>query len=147
MLPAAIENFNRGMAPARPEEIITFLTRLSMNVQLPEMSPAAWEIHLDDFVSDLSEYPADIINAGCTKWRKEKIFFPKISEFLSFVEPMLKRRQIAARRLKTLKAVSDNPAPNGVLSYEWYLEVMGNGHGIKRRGGSMRTIGDLINNS
>lgn len=122
-LPEAIESFESGMVPADWDLVRILLTRLSINLRLEDMSEEAWKIHLEDFIRDLAEVPADIVFETCNQWRRTKKFWPTISEFLELVRPALHERRRWLERLMVLSRIVENPAPGGTVTAEWINSV------------------------
>jgi len=124
MLPGAIADHRGALHPAAPEEVVTLLSRMSMSLRLEDMPEQAWKYHLEDYADDLSEYPADIIQAGCKEWRRYEKFWPTIADFLKIVRPLLRERKNALQRLEVLQRVAESPAPDGIVSKDWHDDIV-----------------------
>ena len=73
----------------------------SLSVMYPQQSrtDADDRIRARTWISDLAEYPADLIDAACAQWRrKDTAFMPSPGQLIALIEPTLKHRQRLKRR-------------------------------------------------
>lgn len=141
VLKDTLASFAQALEPAHPDVAWALLSRLAMNCRLEEMPDKVWQMHLDDFVSDLSDVPEDLIAEACRCWRRWKRFWPTISEFLALVGPELARRRWTLRRLQVLARVAFDPAPDGIATREWLDRVIGGHTRALSRVSGMRPLG------
>lgn len=143
-LKGALVRAAQVLEPARPDVTRALLSRLAMNCRLEEMSDKAWQMHLEDFVTDLGDVPEDLIAEGCRCWRRREKFWVTISEFLALVEPELARRRWTLRRLQVLARVASDPAPDGIATREWIDRVVGGHTRTLSRVSGMRPLGQVL---
>lgn len=122
-IPAQIVEHEIALTPADPRAVRVHLTRLAMNCRMEDMPAKAWEMHLADFIADLSDVPEDIVMECCTVWRRTQKFWPTISEFLEMTVWRLRKRRADLERLRVLERVAENPAPNGMVTMDWLRVV------------------------
>ena len=143
VLKDTLASFAQTLEPAHPDVARALLSRLAMNCRLEEMPDKVWQVHLDDFVTDLSDVPEDLIAEGCRCWRRREKFWVTISEFLALVRPEVARRRRTLRRLQVLARVASDPAPDGIATREWIDRVVGAHEALSRVAG-MRPIGQVL---
>lgn len=143
-LDGAIAKVAEALVPAHPDTVRTLLAQLAMNVRLEGMSEENWQQHLEDYIADLSDVPEDLIAEACCRWWRKEKFWPLISEFLPLVEPGLSRRRRMMKRLKTLKRVAADPAPDGVATKEWLERIAGTRQTGAARVARMRPLGQVL---
>ncbi len=143
LLKDTLASFAQALEPAHPDVARAPLPRLAMNCRLEEMPDKVWQMHLDDFVTDLGDVPEDLIAEACRLRRRRDKFWPTISEFLALVEPELARRRRTFRRLQVLARVASNPAPDGIATREWIDRVVGPHTALSRVAG-MRPLGQVL---
>lgn len=71
----------------------------------------------------LDDCPLDIIQVACKRWYENNTFFPATNEFLDLVRPLLGDRQRELKRLIILDRVANNPAPDGIVTWEWWYQI------------------------
>jgi len=124
-LPGAIEALERDLEPAAPGQVEALLADLAANLPLVDQPEVIWKVHLEAFKRDLADVPVDILVAACDQWRRTKTFWPSIAEFLALVRPRLSERRRQLLRLEVLQRVASDPAPEGIVTAEWFYSVTG----------------------
>ena len=123
-LELAIASHEQALISADKETARALLARLSMSVRLEDMPESVWTMHLEDYISDLGDCPADILEKACRNWRQRQKFWPTISEFLELVRQDISERRQVLERLRVLKRVAEHPAPGGEVTREWHNRVI-----------------------
>ena len=70
---AVYDAYAGKIAPAAPEVLITFVELLDLRgfeKDLPEAAMAQIEL---DWIEDLSEFPADLVELACKNWRRSNV--------------------------------------------------------------------------
>lgn len=142
-LSGALATAIQVLEPADPVVTRALLSSLAMNCRLEDLPDKIWQMHLNDFVSDLSDVPENVIADACRVWRRRKKFWPVISEFLELVRPELARRRQTLRRLQVLDRVASDPAPDRTATREWIDRVVGPHAALSRTDG-MRPLGRVL---
>ena len=104
-LPALIAEHERHLQPAPSEEILTRLAQLSLHFWHPDRPKGHTQALLRDYIEDLAEYPADILEEGIRQYRRRGKWFPKIAELREIMEPMLEARRNDLWRLRKLNEI------------------------------------------
>lgn len=135
------------MTPAEPEEIHLALSRLSVSCRIEEMSDAAWAMRLETCIEDLSDVPSDILHEALAKWRAKQKFWPMTSDLRELIDPLMSKRRIQIKRLRTLRNVSENPAPGSDVEFMWLMKVSkGTGDEPASQRGQVERLGDVVSN-
>ena len=116
-LPALIARGQRSVQAAGADLTGASLLRLIAVHPMGEREGA--EIMMDTYVDDLSDLPADLLEAACKHWRQTERFFPTIAELRALAAPEFARRRKYLERLLILRAVAELPAPDGVVTISW----------------------------
>lgn len=67
---------------------------------------------LDDWITDLRQFPADIILAACQQWRRgPNTFAPTPGQIIERAEPIMRVRQLYLRMARDALGVEISPAP------------------------------------
>lgn len=105
---AAIRALRTALILADPLVAMKALTRVKIHLNKPPAkSEAEWLAVIRDYATDLAEFPADIIEAGCEQHRKASPWWPHVSDLLAIMEPMLKERRAMLWRAEKLAAGGD----------------------------------------
>ena len=104
-LPTLIADHERHLHPAPSEEILTRLAQLSLHFWHPDRPKGHTQALLRDYIEDLAEYPADILEEGIRQYRRRGKWFPKIAELREIMEPMLEARRNDLWRLRKLNEI------------------------------------------
>ena len=105
-LPTLIADHERHLHPAPSEEILTRLAQLSLHFWHPDRPKGHTQALLRDYIEDLAEYPADILEEGIRQYRRRGKWFPKIAELREIMEPMLEARRLDLLRLRELNEIA-----------------------------------------
>lgn len=91
------------MAPSAPKEVITALGALSLHYWRPDFTQEQARMLYGDYISDLSDYPIDLILDGIKAYRKkpEAKWFPKVGELIALVEPHYRKRLAIAAEIRS----------------------------------------------
>ena len=86
------------------------LLRLRQHFPDRDRPEGVWQSVIADYAADLGEYPADIVEAGATDYRRNGKWWPKVSELRAVMEPMLiERRNMLARAEKLAAGGDERP--------------------------------------
>ena len=111
----------QSLRPAPREFIIANLTRLSAHFWR-EAGETQWQIRFEDYTVDLSAMPTDIFLEGIAAYRRKGKFWPKVSELLIEMSPLLDDRKTKLWRLEQIlekyEGKKQAPAPNVPKRYE-----------------------------
>lgn len=123
-LPGFLRTAEAMLVPASVEMISTELAQLAIHFWQPERPQTHYKRLAADYLEDLADMPPDILVEGIRRWRQTGEWWPKISQLLAIMNPMLEQRRREAARLRQLVAVQkakaeagDKPAKTG-RSYE-----------------------------
>lgn len=105
-LPALIAEHERHLQPAPFEEIATRIAQLSVHFWHPDRPKGQARALVRDYIEDLAEYPADILEEGIRQYRRRGKWFPKIAELREIMEPMLEARRLDLLRLRKLNEIA-----------------------------------------
>lgn len=89
------------LEPARPEEIAILCERLALHY--PAMGRTAREARLvaEDWIEDLSEYPADLVHEACRLWRNStQRFMPTSGQLMEPIKPIWNYRVALGKRAR-----------------------------------------------
>jgi hypothetical protein len=113
---AAIEREARlavtASQPAEPHEIAALLHRLSLHYPDRRLSEKEATLVACDWIDDLADVPADLIEAAFKRWRTgpKSAFFPRVGEVLALIETeRLYRRALARRGAEVLERITATP--------------------------------------
>lgn len=120
---SALDAIEAALVPARKDETIAELAKLAVVCRVEDRSEKAWAVFFDAMAEDMSEYPIDIVEESCRRWRRSSKFFPTISDMIQIASPLLARRRTQRERLLMLSRVAKNPAPYGDVTLEWYRMI------------------------
>ena len=110
LLIIAIREFEIALKPVNPKIIVRILAQLRLHYAHSELSEEALMVLLDDYVQDLNQYPADLIEQACIDYRKspdESRFFPVSGQLIKYIEPLWWRRKNILSKLKKLLEVTN----------------------------------------
>jgi hypothetical protein len=103
-LPTLIADHAQGLQPATPEFIVLELTRLAAHY--PQNRTALqWQFVYEDMLDDLADTPPDIMRQAIREHRRTSVFFPKTSELLAIIEPLMGKRTWNLKRMQDLLAL------------------------------------------
>lgn len=99
----AADALEAALAPASSEQAAHILWELGC-AMLPRKQSRPAELAAGrQWLADLADYPADIIDAACAEWRRgPNRFFPRPGELLALARPILEARQLWAKRARSL---------------------------------------------
>ena len=83
------------------------LLRLRQHFPDKDRPEGVWQSVIADYAADLGEYPADIVEAGATEYRRNGKWWPKVSELRAVMEPLLIERRNMLARAEKLAAGCD----------------------------------------
>jgi hypothetical protein len=106
---AHIAALRASLVPAQREQIVMLLTRLAAHFW-NDRGETQWKIVFEDYASDLAEMPLDILAEGIRRYRKAAKFWPKVSELLEHMTPLLAKRKLQLARLDPESAKKYTPA-------------------------------------
>jgi hypothetical protein len=104
-----IRKLEIALKPAKEEEIMTLLARLRLHYNASYMSAEGFKSLLKDYITDLAQYPRDLIEMACIEYRKntDNQFFPKIGQLIKLINEAWYKRKGKLTRLKKLLEVSN----------------------------------------
>jgi hypothetical protein len=104
LVPAQIDRYRAGLVPATPRSTLGMLARLS--VHFPDQrSKEEWELLHQDYADALAEIPADIVAEAIRRYLLRARFYPKISELMAEIEPLMVDRRNELHALVKLSSV------------------------------------------
>ena len=97
------------LKPAKSKEIMSSLSRLNLHFPITYLEDDEVDVLMNDFLSDMSEYPIDIIEKACADYRKDpnNLYFPKIGRLLGIIKKYWYMRKWKLERLEKLLSVSN----------------------------------------
>lgn len=109
LLLTAANQIQRALKPATPREILYSLARLRLHYANNTMGEDELAILLEDYMSDLSLYPLDILDQACLEYRRDgnSLFFPKVGQLILLADKYLRPRKLKLERIKKLLEVSN----------------------------------------
>lgn len=111
----AVAGYERMLRPASDKELLFELKKLSCHCGMANRDAMDFEMMLDDYLTDLAEYPIDLVREACRKYRndpdKNHDFFPRPGKLKPLMDAELYRRRHQYRRLSKLLDVAENPPP------------------------------------
>jgi hypothetical protein len=108
---AAAESLRSSLSPASRAEIVAVLLKLRQHYPEKDRPEGVWQSVIADYATDLGEYPADIVTEGATAYRRAGKWWPKVSELIGFMEPLLaERRNMLARAEKLAAGGPEKPS-------------------------------------
>lgn len=109
MLLISLRQVELSLKPARPEEILGLLARLKLHYTTNYRSAEEFKYLLKDYLTDLAEYPKDILEIACINYRKntDNQFFPKIGQLIKIMDQAWYPRKAKLTKLKKLLEVSN----------------------------------------
>lgn len=104
-----IDILEESLIVAEPKQIFMELARLRLHCPTVTMSEYESELLIKDYITDLMEFPLDLIIKACNEYRYgcENKFFPSIAKLLELIKPHIYFRRLKLTKLKKLKEVSD----------------------------------------
>ena len=104
-----IRQLEISLKPAHPKELLILLSKLRLHFAHSEISRESAQLMFEDYLTDLVEYPKDIIEKVCTEFRTEcdEKFFPRISQIKKAMDKLLYPRKWRLTKLKTLLEISN----------------------------------------
>lgn len=113
-LPRALAGHSEGLRPATPEQIVTDLTRLSLHFWQADRPANHFKMVIADYVHDLADVPADILQDAIRQIRQTCQWFPKLADIIAITAPALARRRQELDRMRRLaEHVRATPAGTG----------------------------------
>lgn len=108
LLLTAVNQLQRALKPATPREILYSLARLRLHYANHTMGEDELAVLLEDYMSDLSLYPQDILEQACLEYRRDgnNLFFPKVGQLILLADKYLRPRKLKLDRIKKLLEVS-----------------------------------------
>ncbi len=109
MLLIAIRQIELALKPAKAGEILCLLARLKLHYTTNYVSSEEFKYLLRDYLTDLAEYPKDILESACINYRKntDNQFFPKIGQLIKIMDQIWYPRKAKLTKLKKLLEVSN----------------------------------------
>jgi hypothetical protein len=109
LLLVGIRQLEISLKPANTREILTLLAKLRLHFASSVMSEEEVAILLEDYLTDLAPYPADIIEQACIEYRKDgkNLFFPKIGQLLTLMDKYWYPRKFKLKKLNKLLELSN----------------------------------------
>lgn len=86
----------RGLlARPREEEVLTLLGKLILHYPMANMTTQEKTLLLEDYVDDLSDYPAWAIQEACRTYRRDpdNKFFPKVAVLIDLAKSLCSRHK------------------------------------------------------
>lgn len=111
-----VEVLRRLLLPSSRAETVGVLLRLRQHFPEKDRPEGVWQSVLADYAADLAEYPADIVEAGATTYRRAGKWWPKVSELLAIMEPMMRERQNMLARAQKLADGGDSKPVRSIAS-------------------------------
>lgn len=106
---AARADICASLIPAEGREIAVLLESLSVMYPQQDRTEADDRIRARAWMTDLADYPADVIEAACVQWRrKDTPWMPTPGQLIALMDPIVKHRERLKRRADDLFA---QPAP------------------------------------
>jgi len=99
-----LATLRRSLVPASRAEIVATLLRLRQHFPERDRPEGVWQSVIADYAVDLAEYPAEIVEAGATDYRRNGKWWPKVSELRERMEPLLTERKNMLVRAEKLAA-------------------------------------------
>lgn len=106
----AIKTMEKSLEPATSTQIVRSLAKLRLHFPTTQMSKAEEKLLMKDYLADMTQYPADIIEQACAEYRRdvESDYFPKVGKLLSRMNKHWFMRRWQLEKLKKLLSVSLN---------------------------------------
>lgn len=123
LITETLSTWRQYLRPASREEATGQLQRMVATARKEKISGAEWGVRFAEMLENLEDCPIDIIRECRKRWFKKEIFFPANAQFLDLVGPLLGDRKRELKCLKILLSVADNPAPDGIVTKEWWNEI------------------------
>ncbi len=104
-----IDILEKSLNSAEPQQILVALARLRLHCPTVTMSEYESELLIKDYITDLMDFPLDLIIKAFNEYRYgcENKFFPSIAKLLDLIRPHIYFRRLKLTKLKKLKEVSD----------------------------------------
>ena len=111
LIPSALAQLDRALTPAPRDEIIAELTRIGFHFWA-DRPKSSWTVVLNDYARLLGDVPLDIFRAALDAYLLAHggEWFPKLSQIMDHVRPLLAARQIMRRRLQDLEKAATQQA-------------------------------------
>ncbi|WP_068316567.1 hypothetical protein [Aliiruegeria sabulilitoris] len=109
----AIERaLSASLSTATTSELRQAVTGLLNHYPARPLSENAAAAVLEDWITDLRSYPADIILAACQQWRREpNTFAPTPGHIIELAEPIMRVRQLYLRMVRDALGVEARHVP------------------------------------
>jgi hypothetical protein len=107
-LPAMLKLVDAWLVPAPAKTIAAELAQLGLHFWQPDRPQGHYKLLARDYLADLSIFPGDIVTEGIARYRRNSEWWPKISQLIAIMQPMLDQRLAQARRLRVLM---EKPTP------------------------------------
>lgn len=124
MVDRAIEDFRIAMQPATEVDIVRQLMKLSVLLRKPKGFEDNIEEMFDLMVPFFLEYPIDIFMEACKTHVKTSPFFPSVADLMPHLRNGMARRKMMYDKLLQLQRVATNPAPHGLITHSWRLQII-----------------------
>lgn len=108
-LETALSAMKRSMFGGMRMEIEKGLVVLSAHFP-NNNSEKQWQVIRHDYADELSQYPQDIVLEAMRQWKLQGRFFPKLSELVKLIEPLMAERRSFITRAEIL--LNRKPKPD-----------------------------------
>lgn len=99
----------QSLTPAHRNQIAISFERLALHYPTTVRTDRESDMAMADWIEDLAEFPADLIDDACRLWRNSaERFFPSAGQLLKPVRPILAHRQVLGRRAEQFIAAACN---------------------------------------
>ena len=101
------------LAPAEPDRLLGRVLALLSHYPAKGLTPEVEQLVAMDWVEDLGEFPAWVIDSAARAWRRSKKFRPSIAEMRALCEEACAKERLMVDRLRTIIRTADVAATSG----------------------------------
>ena len=117
---AAMADLSASLEPASPQDIAALIESLFLMYNHTGRTDADDAIRARAWLADMRDYPADVIESACVRWRRsDERFAPSPGQLIKLMDPIVSHRRALAERGRVMVAESGSvptprPAPQPV---------------------------------
>lgn len=101
-LPGLLRAAEHALLPASAETALLHLNKLALHYWQADRPASHFKSLVADYLLDLAHVPPDILEAGVAEYRRTAEWFPKVSQLLAIMNPMVEQRKRETERLRRL---------------------------------------------